>query len=120
MNNSQEIAFKIKQTAKEHKISVKQLLDKCDLNVNYISDLAKGKQASALNISKIADVLNVSVDYLLGRTDEPTNTMTCKTVAQPQLDETTSQVAEAFKDLTLKDKVKVMSLITELSEKKRA
>lgn len=69
MYNSQEIALKIKETAKIRKISIKQLLEKCDLNINYISELGKGKQASALNISKIADCLEVSTDYLLGRTD---------------------------------------------------
>lgn len=70
MYNSQEIALKIKETAKIKKISIKQLLEKCDLNINYISELGKGKQASALNIGKIADCLEVSTDYLLGRTQE--------------------------------------------------
>ncbi|MDE7138954.1 MAG: hypothetical protein K2O29_10985 [Ruminococcus sp.] len=34
-----------------------------------------------------------------------------------QYDETTNQVAQAFQGLSLKDKIKVMSLITELGEK---
>ena len=71
MYNQQELALKVKQTAKERKISLKTLLEKCDLNINYISDLSKGNQALVSNIYKIADYLDVSVDYLLGRTDNP-------------------------------------------------
>ena len=70
MYNQQEIAMKIKNVAKERKISIKTLLDKCGLNINYISDLSKGNDTMISNIYKIADYLNVSVDYLLGRTTE--------------------------------------------------
>lgn len=71
MNNPQQIAFQIKQSAKEKNITVKQLLENCGLNINTISELSKGKQISYVNFAKIADYLAVSVDYLLGRTDNP-------------------------------------------------
>lgn len=42
-----------------------------------ISDWKKGKSAPNLEaITKIADYLGLSVDYLLGRTDEPNDTNT--------------------------------------------
>lgn len=138
MYNSQEIALKIKETAKTRKISIKQLLEKCDLNINYISELGKGKQASALNISKIADCLEVSTDYLLGRTDNK-NGYNNNTIVnngnttindsgiqanvvnnqpqQIQFDSTTIQVAEVFQSLNFTDKAKVISLLAELSQK---
>ena len=75
MYNQQEIAMKIKNVAKERKVSIKTLLDKCGLNINYISDLSKGNDTMISNIYKIADYLNVSVDYLLGRTTEPVQVM---------------------------------------------
>jgi transcriptional regulator with XRE-family HTH domain len=71
MNNPQQIANLIKQSAKEKSISIKQLLEKCELNINTISELSKGKQISYLNFARIADCLDCSVDYLLGRTDDP-------------------------------------------------
>jgi len=71
MYNSQEIALMIKKTAKERNITIKQLLEKSGLNINTVSELAKGKQISYVNFAIIADNLGCSVDYLLGRTDEP-------------------------------------------------
>ena len=65
-----EIAMRIKEQAKG-KISIKTLLDNCNLGVNTISELSKGKQISYISFAKIADELNCSVDYLLGRTDIP-------------------------------------------------
>lgn len=107
MYDTQNIAFVIKKTAKEKDISIKQLLDDCQLNINTISELSKGKQISYLSFAKIADYLDVSVDYLLGREENP----------EKKYDATISQVAEAFSKLSFSDKAKVMNLIAELSEK---
>lgn len=107
MYDTQNIAFVIKKTAKEKDISIKQLLDDCQLNINTISELSKGKQISYLSFAKIADYLDVSVDYLLGRTEDP----------EKKYDATINQVAEAFSKLSFSDKAKVMNLIAELSEK---
>ncbi|MFR7908916.1 MAG: helix-turn-helix domain-containing protein [Oscillospiraceae bacterium] len=71
MNDLQELALRIKQTTKNKGITLKQLLDACNLNINYISDISRGKNATILNISKIATYLDCSIDYLLGRTDNP-------------------------------------------------
>jgi hypothetical protein len=94
-----------------------------------------GSEPTAKYVILISEFFDVSTDYLLGRTDEPSgiqqtntitgnnnthNTMTCKTVTQPQLDETTGELVTVFKSLKFGDKVKVMSLVAELSEKKGA
>ncbi len=71
MYNTQEIASRIKLQAKLQKISTGSLLSNCDLGVNTISEFAKGKQISCISLAKIADYLDCSVDYLLGRTDNP-------------------------------------------------
>ena len=71
MYNTSEIASRIKNTAKSKKIMMKEILSACDLNINAISEFAKGKQLSCISLAKIADYLDVSVDYLLGRTDNP-------------------------------------------------
>lgn len=69
MYNSQEIAQRIKLKAKENNIKLSELLSLCGLGVNTISKMAHGKDILTLNFAKIADHLNCSVDYLLGRQD---------------------------------------------------
>lgn len=71
MYNLEDIAYRIKQIAKNEKIPLKTLLSECDLGINAISEMAKGKAMSSINLARIADYLNCSVDYLLGRTDNP-------------------------------------------------
>ena len=68
---TQEIANRIKMRAKEQKVTIKSLLSACEMNINAISEFSKGKQLSCISLARIADYLNCSVDYLLGRTDNP-------------------------------------------------
>lgn len=70
MYNSQNIATKIKLTAKLNGITIKQLLEDINLGFNTMSNM-KTSMPKADNLAKIADYLDCSVDYLLGRTDNP-------------------------------------------------
>lgn len=70
MYQSADVAEKIKLTAKEKGITVKQLLSDAGLGFNTMSNM-KGSMPKADNLAKIADILGCSVDYLLGRTDNP-------------------------------------------------
>lgn len=72
MYNTQNIANRIKATAKSKKISIKNMLTDLTLGINTISQFAKGQVISSINLARIADYLECSVDYLLGRTDDPT------------------------------------------------
>lgn len=47
------------------------MLAELDMGVNAISEFSKGKQMSCISLARIADYLGCSVDYLLGRTDNP-------------------------------------------------
>lgn len=67
MENRQLVAERIKLEAKRRGISVKHLLEECELGVNTVGKLAKGTDITSQNLAKIADYLEVSVDYLLGR-----------------------------------------------------
>lgn len=67
---SNNIAEKIKTTAKEKGVSVKKLLEDIGLGFNTMSNM-KTSMPKADNLAKIADYLDCSVDYLLGRTDIP-------------------------------------------------
>lgn len=65
---SSEVAERIKITARDMKISVKKLLEDAGLGFNTMSNM-KTSMPKADNLAKIADCLNVSVDYLIGRTE---------------------------------------------------
>lgn len=71
MDNGQ-LATKIKQLCKQKNIMIKNLLDDCSIGRSFIYELSKrGKVPSVEKIELIANYLDVSVDYLLGRTDNP-------------------------------------------------
>lgn len=107
MYNPSQLANTIKNVAKSKGIAIGDMLKNCDLGINTISHLNHGKSIAFDSLAKIADYLDVSVDYLLGRTEDP----------EKRYDATISQVAEAFSKLSFSDKAKVMNLIAELSEK---
>ena len=71
MYNSQEIANRIKMRAKQQGKSLGEVLAACELGKNTVSKISKGTDILTLNFAKIADYLDCSVDYLLGRTDNP-------------------------------------------------
>lgn len=68
---TQDVANRIKLRLKQAKIPMKTMLSDLDMGINAISEFSKGKQLSCISLAKIADYLDCSVDYLLGRTDNP-------------------------------------------------
>ena len=71
MYNSQEIADRIKARAAERGESLRAVLSACGLGINTVSKIRGGTDILTLNFAKLADHLDCSVDYLLGRTDNP-------------------------------------------------
>ena len=71
VNNTQIIAERIKNQAQIKGLTVKKILEICVIDKNIVNKLANGKDTCTQNILKIADYLDCSVDYLLGRTDDP-------------------------------------------------
>lgn len=70
--SSKDIANRIKDRSKEQNVVIKQMLLECGLSKNALSSmLSGGSLPQSDNIAKIADYLNCSVDFLLGRTDNP-------------------------------------------------
>lgn len=66
------LSERIKARCKTVNITVKSLLESCEMNRNTIYDLErKGSFPSCDKLSRMADVLGCSTDYLLGRTDKP-------------------------------------------------
>ncbi len=67
-----QISTIIKTLCKFKGITISTLLSDCNLTKSFIYDLEKrATSPSCDKISRIADYFNCSVDYLLGRTDNP-------------------------------------------------
>ena len=76
------ISQTIKKLCKDKNISITELQNECELSKSFIYDLEKRSASpSCLKISRIADYLNCSVDYLLGRTETPE--INSETVVKP-------------------------------------
>jgi len=130
---SQNIADRIKRLMKVQKISNSQLADDIDnINVNTISQLSKGREISYVSFAKIADYLHCSVDYLLGRTDNPDintnvrtgdvtgvningNTNTSVNIGSSKEQDIT-ELVEMVQDLPLVKRAKVITYIDEIKK----
>lgn len=75
MYNSLETSTRIKKLAKEKGVPMSELQEKCGLNKNAVAQAGKSQEGmKAKNLYAIAELLECSVDYLLGRTDNPNET----------------------------------------------
>ena len=71
MYTAQLLSSRIKQRAKDKGIRLKDMLVELELNINTISQITDKKGLACFPLARIADYLDCSVDYLLGRTDKP-------------------------------------------------
>ncbi len=130
MYNSQEIADRIKFTAKTQQKKISEILLSCNLGKNTVAKIAKGTDILTLNFAKIADCLNCSIDYLLGRTDNPTigansninqsnvnSAHGVVSIGSDSSDELMQEFLTVFKELDFSDKIKVMDFVNKLKEK---
>ena len=104
MYNSQNLIENIKAIAKSKNILVKEMLTDCDLNVNALNQMSDKKGISSFSLAKIADYLDVSIDYLLGRT--------CISEIE-QIDSMTQILIKHFNKLSPQDKIDFLNMIVE-------
>lgn len=72
MYNSSYTASKIKSYCKKKGITIKSMLSGCGLNKDTLTSMScRGSWIKPSALAKIADYLDCSVDYLLGRTNDP-------------------------------------------------
>ncbi len=98
---------------------------KLNISSGTINNWKNGTIPNGETLMKLADFFDVSVDYLLGRENAQSNS---NSIPQNNIvdssdgtkfDTTTTQVAEAFSNLSFSDKAKVMGLVAELEEQQR-
>lgn len=68
---SANIADAIKARAKQQNVTIKEMLAALNLGSNTMSNMRHERMIAADSLAKIADYLDCSVDYLLGRTSDP-------------------------------------------------
>jgi len=71
VRSSQELSKAIKETLKLKGKSAREMLLACEMNKDTLNTMDKGSMLLADRLCRIADYLDVSTDYLLGRTDKP-------------------------------------------------
>lgn len=66
---AQDLKERINKAAKEKGVSVRSVLIECGLNPNTVNQIKDSKGLSCFALAQIADALDCSVDYLLGRSE---------------------------------------------------
>ena len=140
MNSSQQIADLIRVLVKKREFSVSKMLTEIGLGKNVMSHLDNGSMIKADSLGKIADYLDVPVDYLLGRTNEPqiNRTVTNNYIIEAEnslvggsitikngitsgessdSDELTSEMSRLFSALTVQEKISLIQSLYENDKK---
>lgn len=118
------------------RVSISQMLKDSNLSKSVMDNLKKGSMFSADKAAMLADYLECSVDYLLGRTDEPkictsnsvktgdingnnSGNFTFGTFAQEkQKDSIKQEFLIAFDNLDFVDKMEIMNAVLEKTKMK--
>lgn len=118
----------------ERGISAKEISEKTGISSGNISDWKNGRSTPKADaLIKIADLLDCSVDYLLGRTDQPSNTASItgnKNVIQQgsisnspvnfntnaPLNEIETELINILRTFTVKQKMKLLTYAYEIKE----
>lgn len=131
MYNAQTLVEKIRQTAKSKSILIKTMLESCDLNVNTLSQISDKKGLSSFSLAKIADYLDCSVDYLLGRTQEQNisssysnnNITNSNNIALGEsstiynrTDEISAEIAKIVSNLDIREQTELLTLIYKFND----
>lgn len=114
MYSSVDVAKRINDQLKTKGLSQKEMLESCGLSKNAISSMiSRGSMLRADNIAKIADYIGCSVDYLLYRTDFPTNEGFSVCAAD-------RQILDDYHRLSSRDQREIQALISfKLDESKK-
>ncbi len=69
---SKIFSYRLKQLRKNHNLTLDQLGKAVDLRKSSLSDIENCKQPISFDAAiRIADYFDVSLDYLVGRSDDP-------------------------------------------------
>lgn len=122
MYNSQLLSSRIRTIVKEKGIVQKEMLKFCDLNENSLNQMSDKKGLSSFSLAKIADYLDCSVDYLLGRDSYASNGNSINTgdihgdhnatiTTSEQNSEIEKEISSILSGLNFREKTELMAVI---------
>ena len=127
MYNLQIIESRIMEIAAKKGLSKNKLLINSEMGKSFFDNMKKGRIPSVERLHIIADYLNVSIDYLVGRTDKPNLDEAPATASAPTTQKnntTTSELTEhenellrIYRSLPPRSKTEVMSFMYETEDK---
>lgn len=111
--------------------SVNKMLIESEAGASTVDNLKKGSAPAVYKLVKIADYLDTSTDYLLGRTDKPDMTINVNQTgrnivsspinavnnAEKPQNEMTAELIKIFETMSFTDKIKIMNFVLELKTK---
>lgn len=127
-----DIALRIKEVAKDRDVVLRQMLEDVGLSKGTMDNL-RTSMPKADNLAKIADYLDVSMDYLMGRTDEPDiknnsniirinsgNSSHISDIANVKISQVSSEdiaeISEMLKDLSLVQRSEIVLMIDKMKK----
>ena len=130
MYSAQIVKDRIDMRRNEKNISnLEKMLKELDIGKSTIYAMTDKKGIGCFALAKIADRLDCSVDYLLGRTESPTSTYVIRnnntTISGTQAniinnnetyDGIMQEFIKAFSELRFEDKVRVMQYVNDIKK----
>jgi putative repressor-phage-associated len=101
---------KIKELADNHGISLTKIEEDLGYSRNTLYKL-KSQKPNAERVSEIADYFNVSTDYLLGRTDNPSVASSSKGIGSPSDTPQFRAIQRKAKSLSVEDQERLIQLM---------
>lgn len=128
MDNKQ-MASRLRELTKKNNTTIAKMARDIGQGKNILNSLEKQNSSPSIEtVEKIADYFNVSIDYLIGRAEQPTkieqnishSTLNDKSIGinnvQNIENSLTKELINEFEKLSFKNKSYVMNIIAELNE----
>ncbi len=81
-----KVGIRIKALRKEKKITLKELAEKADISISFLSDIENGRSNPSLErLEEIAKALNTSISYLLGEDTPSVDDQLMELLSDPNL-----------------------------------
>jgi len=117
---AEKTIYNITNEIKKRGYSQKEVYSACKINENTVSRMNDSKGISSFYLAKIADHLNCSVDYLLGRTPCPDINISGNTqnningdnnINVNNNDELAGELSSLLKQLDIRKRTELMTMI---------
>lgn len=120
----EKVAIRLRELRLERGLTLEEVAQKTGLRNQYISNYERGlRQADYATIITLAELYEVSVDYLLGRDVPRYPTLVERTFSflkdDPKLMQDVAGLARDYKDMNPEDRSTTNNLISSLAEKAR-